>query len=87
MQYFRCKCGACEAWSTYGPPKPCCVCDKCGSTFAGNKNNHLPPEEHSWKLQYNVNTGKPESQICRKCYERRKLPSNFEEQNINGEGI
>lgn len=71
MITYLCKCGKSIAWSADGI-RPCQVCDECGSTLSCN-GDYVEPEPHEWKLQYNVNSGKPDHKRCVKCGKYKKL--------------
>lgn len=45
MRYYRCKCGAHEAWGSLGP-NPCTRCKKCGSDLAGAPTSHAEARPH-----------------------------------------
>ncbi len=45
MQYFRCKCGKSEGWSSMGVSR-CRVCPECKSTLAQSPEGHGEPEPH-----------------------------------------
>jgi hypothetical protein len=46
MNYYRCKCGRMESWSSYGPAR-CFLCPECNTTLAGSPEGHLTePEPH-----------------------------------------
>lgn len=47
MQYYRCKCGKSESWSSMGPT-PCFKCDTCGSDLARDPSIHREPEPHNF---------------------------------------
>ena len=71
MQYFRCKCGNLESWSSDGTT-PCRACSKCGTTLAQHPDDHRTPVPHQWQTQYDQNTGKP-FEFCRVCLTHRGL--------------
>ena len=48
MKYYRCKCGAHEAWGSM-PPAPCAFCRKCGSDLAGSPDTHRDPKPHDFR--------------------------------------
>lgn len=47
MNYYRCKCGNRESWSSYGPSR-CNPCPDCGTTLGCDPDDHPPVEPHRW---------------------------------------
>lgn len=72
MKTYACECEKCIAWSTDGPPAPCCVCKECGTTIDG-PGFHRAIEQHEYKIKYNEDTGKPSHKRCVKCNRRENL--------------
>lgn len=71
MQYYRCKCGHMESYSSMGVAL-CEVCEKCGTTMAIGPKEHLPKKDHSW-MESRVMTDEGEKvlTICRQCGKKR----------------
>ena len=65
MQYYRCKCGKREAWSSMGV-RDCQGCSECGTTLAQHPDYHKDTAPHEWVKRYNQNTGKP-YMVCENC--------------------
>lgn len=72
MQYSRCKCGRITSWGSIGSSK-CDGCSDCNTTLAQHPDYHEELMPHDLKIQYNVDTGKPDHYICRSCYRHIKL--------------
>jgi hypothetical protein len=75
MRFWKCKCGASEAFGS-DPPAPCTKCDKCGSDLFGGE-----PKPHYYVTKYDENSGKP-YELCNQCYQRRdRLEKNTDNPN------
>ncbi len=74
MQYFRCKCGSVEHWSSGMGPFPCDGCAKCGTNVAGGPDEHQAPEPHNFDLITQVETddGPKPLTRCRWCLKTPK---------------
>ena len=73
MQYFRCKCGKREMWTTDGAGPPCRGCEECGTTFAQSEHGHqvLQPHPPERVVQrYSDETGAPTFRLCLDCLKR-----------------
>jgi hypothetical protein len=68
MQYYRCKCGAREAWGSM-PPYRCTKCEKCGSDLATDPGLHDEPVPHDFSAVKTVETDQGTATItrCRLC--------------------
>ena len=70
MQYYRCKCGKSEAWTSMGVSE-CATCKHCGSDLAMGPEGHAEtPAPHEYVAKYNEDTGIP-YEVCRRCLRRR----------------
>lgn len=47
MNYYRCKCGKRQSWSSYGPIR-CKPCPECGTTLGSGPDNHAEVQPHRW---------------------------------------
>ena len=65
MQYYRCKCGKCEAWGSLVPAR-CEGCDECGTTLDVSASLHTTPIPHTYVTKYDEDSGAP-YQICSRC--------------------
>ncbi len=70
MQYYRCKCGSAESWTSMGVPR-CRSCSKCGSDLAQGPNGHRDPAPHEYVTRYDEHTGKP-YEVCLGCDRKRE---------------
>jgi hypothetical protein len=76
MNYYRCKCGRMESWSSYGPAR-CLLCTKCNTTLADSPEGHLTePEPHRWTpWQWTIDpqTGvREQERTCNACHLEEK---------------
>ena len=70
MQYYRCKCGKAEAWTSMGVSK-CSKCGDCGSDLAQGADSHREPVDHNFVASGEVETidgMKPKPLICEYCH-------------------
>lgn len=72
MQYYRCKCGASEAWGSM-PPYACSKCSKCGSDLAQAPGLHGEPKDHDFSYVEKVQTdqGEMTRTRCQYCHRTR----------------
>lgn len=72
MQYYRCKCGKCEAWGSMSP-YPCQGCGECGTTLETHPELHDKPKPHDFSDVETVKTDQGAATItrCRWCQRRR----------------
>lgn len=68
MQYYRCKCGNRQFWSSGGEPYPCQGCESCNTTFSQTKRGHKPLVPHDLVLMYHRDTGEPYRKRCLVCH-------------------
>lgn len=91
MQYYKCKCGKAEYFSSGCPPQDCQGCDECGSTFGLGPKAHPERIPHDPKPQFSRETGELSHYICSRCYELveapRSEPSNTEWQQYRRKGL
>lgn len=80
MNYYRCKCGSLESWSSTGPT-PCTSCEKCDSNLASGPHLHEDPKPHTFEQQMvETDEGPKPLSRCRYCgdtkqsIEQRNLP-------------
>jgi hypothetical protein len=73
MQYYRCKCGNVQSWTTMGVPD-CLGCSKCGSDLAQGPNAHAMPKAHDFSVICNVDTdeGPKPLSTCKYCHQTKK---------------
>lgn len=67
MQTWRCKCGNRKYYESGMPPRDCQGCEECGTTYAQSPEGHKPLQPHTWKPQFDRNTGEPTRPICSQC--------------------
>lgn len=67
MQYYRCRCGKCEAWGS-DPPALCSGCPDCGSDLSGSPNTHREPKAHEFSSVESLVTDQGNATITRCCY-------------------
>lgn len=77
MQYYRCKCGDRQLWTTDGP-SDCVICNKCNTTLAQRPEDHkTEAKPHDYKTYYDQNTGKP-FKLCHRCGNRENIQEEFD---------
>lgn len=76
MQYYRCKCGGSESWTSMGV-SACSRCGRCGSDLAQGPTTHSDPAPHEFVTKYDTNTGAPYER-CRQC---SRLKTDLETRN------
>lgn len=72
MQYYRCKCGKCEAWGSM-PPYACSGCGDCGTTLDTHAEMHSMPKPHDFSEVEHIKVDQGEVTItrCRLCLRTR----------------
>ena len=73
MQYWQCKCGKKKRFESGMAPRDCQGCDECGTTYAQSPKGHKPKAPHNFKIEYDINTGKPKRRRCIHCHRGEKL--------------
>lgn len=73
MQYYRCKCGNCEAWGSM-PPYRCSQCKECNSDLAMHPDYHQEPVPHDFSSvdTIEVDGGTATITRCRYCHNTQK---------------
>lgn len=74
MQFYRCKCGKSERWTTDGAGPQCAGCDDCGTTYARHPDDHKQKIDHDWVRQFDKDTGLPSRPYCSRCHKRGPNP-------------
>lgn len=70
MQYFTCKCGETEAWTSGEMPAKCTGCPKC-NTVPGYQPTEPVPHEYEVAMVDTDDGPKPRS-YCRWCYKSKQ---------------
>ena len=68
MQFYQCKCGNIQCWTSMGVPR-CSKSPQCGSDLAQGSTEHSETVPHEYVKRYDQFTGVP-YQICRACLRR-----------------
>jgi hypothetical protein len=73
MRAYQCKCGESTYYGSGMVPAACEGCDTCNTQYGRFKDaiggmDYREREPHSWKLQYNVDTGVQDDALCTKCH-------------------
>ena len=73
MQYYRCKCGKCEAWGSM-PPYACSGRSECGTDLAMSPGLHRTPKPHDFSYVEKVQTdqGEMTRTRCRFCHRTKQ---------------
>ncbi|MFA6678945.1 MAG: hypothetical protein WCR96_00445 [Candidatus Methanomethylophilaceae archaeon] len=74
MKYFTCKCGEKKFWGSGESPKPCQVCQICGTTMLKlSDESYVEPKPHTWTTEETYRDGKlVESHCyCKMCYDTK----------------
>ncbi len=73
MQYFRCKCGRHE-WYTSMGVSLCEGCEECGTGPGQSPTTHREPVPHDFSMVTKVNTDEGEKtlSLCKHCYRSRR---------------
>lgn len=76
MRQWSCNCGNRIAFGS-DSPRPCTVCDKCGTTLLRTINDKnevvfVEPTEHEWKKRFSSETGEFLYEYCKNCFMERK---------------
>jgi hypothetical protein len=74
MQYYRCKCGSAQSWTSMGVSR-CSKCSTCGSDLAQSPDSHRDPEPHSFVAgDVETDAGPAPLSRCQWCgYTRKQL--------------
>lgn len=67
MQYLRCKCGKCEAWSSMGSNPACSGCEDCKTTLETHPSLHRDIEPHKWVQRFKASDGTRDKDLCVEC--------------------
>lgn len=74
MQYYRCKCGKAESWTSMGV-RQCSGCKECNTTLAQHPDDHkspVPPHEYeTFPLPDADQPGTTETR-CKYCFRLKK---------------
>lgn len=68
MQYYRCKCGRFESWTSMGARPRCEACPDCGTTLAQSPAGHGEPEPHDFSCLEQVETDNGQATLTRCCH-------------------
>lgn len=82
MKFYRCKCGAREAYGSMSP-YPCSGCEKCGTTLEQHPDDHRIPKPHDWQTELvETDEGKKPRTRCSWC--GVKKPSGAAPSEVDG---
>jgi hypothetical protein len=70
MNYYRCKCGKIESWTSTGVSK-CDGCPYCNTTLEEYSEHHKTPQPHEFIMQYDTKTGDC-YEMCKVCLKTKK---------------
>lgn len=68
MQYWQCKCGKSQWWTSGETPPACLPCDECGSVPATHPDYHREPVAHKFDAISEVETDEGMKKISRCIY-------------------
>lgn len=82
MQYYRCKCGKREAWSSMGVTQ-CQGCPECGTNLTQHPDDHKDPLPHDYSshIEQMGPAGPIQVPVCRYCHKTQ-----WEIEGQKGEG-
>jgi len=75
MQYMRCKCGKCEAWTSMGVPA-CAGCSECNTTLETHPEHHTTPIPHDWRVKWDIDRERGnrwQYRECTRCFLKEKI--------------
>ena len=73
MQYYVCKCGKTQHWSSGMPPFPCTGCPECNTTAMKNPDGtHIKPVPHEFVVgTVETDEGAKPLSRCKWCYKTK----------------
>lgn len=74
MRQYSCKCGEFKFWGSGETPKPCMVCEKCGTTLLKQTDgSYVEAVPHVWTTEEVYRDGELKSAhtYCKRCHERK----------------